>query len=89
MDEVADLVGLSGLVREGIKLVRGCEIAIEGSSLRMGVFSAIPLIKVRNIQVPWSAFSEAPPKGTVAWIGEGVEICPTTLLTNSVALSVA
>ncbi|KAG2451990.1 hypothetical protein HYH02_003761 [Chlamydomonas schloesseri] len=46
MDQVADLVGLSGLVREGIKLLRGCELSVDGSSFRMGVFSAVPMVKI-------------------------------------------
>ncbi|KAG2441569.1 hypothetical protein HXX76_003190 [Chlamydomonas incerta] len=46
MDQVADLVGLSGLVREGIKLLRGCELTVDGSSFRMGVFSAVPMVKI-------------------------------------------
>ncbi|KXZ46397.1 hypothetical protein GPECTOR_44g72 [Gonium pectorale] len=48
MDAVADLVGLTGLVREGIKLIRGCEVAVDGTSFRMGVFSVLPLIKINE-----------------------------------------
>lgn len=46
MDDVADLVGLSGLVREGIKLIRGCELSVNGSTFTMGVFSVLPIVKV-------------------------------------------
>ncbi|GIL91864.1 hypothetical protein Vretimale_18087 [Volvox reticuliferus] len=48
MDAAADLIALSGLVREGIKLVRGCEVAVDESSLRMAVYSALPLFKINE-----------------------------------------
>lgn len=48
MDDVADLVGLSGLVREGIKLIRGCELSVNGGTFTMGVFSVLPIVKVRT-----------------------------------------
>ncbi|GLC36288.1 hypothetical protein PLESTB_000606600 [Pleodorina starrii] len=48
MDAVANLVGLSGLVKEGIKLIRGCEIAVDGSTFRMGVFSVVPIVKINE-----------------------------------------
>ncbi|GLI69439.1 hypothetical protein VaNZ11_014051, partial [Volvox africanus] len=48
MDAVADLVALSGLVRKGIQLVRGCEVAVDKSSFRMAVYSVLPIVKINE-----------------------------------------
>ncbi|EFJ46754.1 hypothetical protein VOLCADRAFT_105421 [Volvox carteri f. nagariensis] len=50
MDAASDLIGLSGFAREGIKLLRGCELSIVNSaSFRMAVVSVVPGVKDLNI----------------------------------------
>ncbi|KAK9915727.1 hypothetical protein WJX75_003301 [Coccomyxa subellipsoidea] len=48
MDPAMDLMGLNGLIRKAINLVRGVEIAITDDTFEMAIISVIPWFKVRE-----------------------------------------
>jgi hypothetical protein len=46
MDEAISLAGLSGLMKQAIKLIKGIEVKHEGDSFSFGLFSVISWFKV-------------------------------------------
>lgn len=51
MDPAMDLMGLNGLIRKAINLVRGVEIAITDDMFEMAVISIIPWFKVPSCKL--------------------------------------
>ena len=56
MDPAMDLMGLNGLIRKAINLVRGVEISITDDTFKMAITSVIPWFKVPN---PTALFFDA------------------------------
>lgn len=48
LDPAMRLVSLNGMMRQGVRLIRGVELGIDPTHFNFAVFSAIPLFKVRK-----------------------------------------